>query len=93
MKETDLINKVVDNTIDISTEDLIDYTQLSDSPWGNAYKEYKGLLNVISKDSIKQYIRRDERQRELLNFINKKVECEGITLIRKVTPTRNTDNK
>jgi len=68
-EETDLINQIVDNTIDMSTWEIIDYTQLPDGPWAQAYQDYQGVRSVISKDSMKQYIRKDETQRELRNFI------------------------
>lgn len=92
-EEVDLINKIVDNTIDISTETLIDYTQLADTPWSNVFKEYGVEHGVISDDSIKQYIRKPEHQRELLDFIQKKVNYEGTTLVKKPILPRNTGNK
>jgi len=92
-EEADLINKVVDNTVDLSTEAIIDYTQLPVGPWTQAYRDYQGVYSVISKDSIKQYIRRDEHQRELLDFIQKKVNCERPVFTKKLTPSNNTGNK
>lgn len=66
-EEKDIINKVVDNTIDIPTETIIDYTHTPFGPWEQVYKtrEYR----VISKDRIKQYICTEEAQRELFDFI------------------------
>ena len=82
-EEFDLINIVVDNTIDISTETLIDYSQSVDGPWTNVYKEFEGVFNVISKNCIKQYIRRYDHQKEMFDFIHKKTNFEGKVLVKR----------
>lgn len=92
-EETDIINTIVDNTVDISTEAIVNYIQLHDEPWSQAYRDYQGVYSVISKDSIKQYIRRDEVQRELLDFIQTKVTYEDQVLTKKLVSPRNTGNK
>lgn len=92
-EEADIINRIVDNTVDISTEAIVDYTRLPDGPWAQAYRDYQGVYSVISKDSIKQYIRKDEVQRELLDFIQNKVIYEEPTLTKKLTPQKNMGNK
>ncbi len=68
-EERILINRVVDSTIDISTEAIIDYTHETDSPWTQAYKGGQGLRATISKESIQQYIRIPEHQDKLFDFI------------------------
>lgn len=68
-EESDLINKIVDNTIDIPTESIIDYTHRPDGPWDKVYRGGQGAYNTIPKDSIKQYICDQVHQNELLNFI------------------------
>ena len=78
-EEASLINKVVDNTIDIPTEAIIDYTHLPNGPWAQVYSGNQGLYNTISKDSIKYYIRNPDHQTELFEFIQdgQKYECNG----------------
>lgn len=97
-EERDLINVVVDNTIDISTETLIDYIRSTNEPWVNAFKirVNSGIRQeiIISKDSIKQFIRKEESQKELFDFIkNETAKYESSGVVKKLTPPRNTGNK
>lgn len=90
-EERDLINVVVDNTIDISTETLIDYIRSTNEPWINAFKIYLSCerreRRVISKESIKQFIRKDESQKELFDFIkNETAKYESSGVVKKLTP-------
>lgn len=82
-EESDLINKVVDNTIDLSDEEIIEYTKSPNGPWSQAYKGYQKVFSIISKESIKQYIQNQEVQNELLDFVLSKVECEEHILTMK----------
>lgn len=85
-KETEIINIVVDNTIDISTEAIIDYTHTPFGPWEQVYKNNKYPYGVISKDRIKQYIRNENIQRELIIFIkNETVKHENSGFSKKLT--------
>ena len=68
-EECDLINKVVDSTIDIPTEAIIDYTHFSNSPWDNVYRDGQGMYNIIPKESIRRYISDPAHQKELIDFI------------------------
>ena len=68
-EEATLINTVVDNTIDIPTEAIIDYTHRSDGPWAQVYRDSKGMYGTITKDSIKRYIRNQDHQNALFKFI------------------------
>lgn len=76
-EESNLINKVVDSTIDIPTESIIDYTHTPGAPWDLVYKSGQGMYNTISKDSIKWYISDQAHQRELIAFIKdgRRYEC------------------
>ena len=89
-EEKDLINNVVDNTIDISTETIIDYIRTTNEPWINAFKihiSYGIRREVIPKESIKQFIRKDESQRELFDFIKKETaKQENSGFSKKLTP-------
>ena len=71
-EEKELINKVVDNTIDISTETMIDYTHSPDGPWAPVYNNYQGAYDIIPKESIKQYIRDKQHREELIDFVKTK---------------------
>ena len=82
-EEVSVINKVVDNTTDISTDEIIDYIKLPNGPWAQNYQECQNFYNVISKDIIKIYIRTSEHQSELLDFIQKNTILKGTTLTRK----------
>lgn len=83
-EEADLINIVVDNTIDISTEAIIDYIQLHDIAWQQAYKGTQCKNSIITKYSIKQYIQKEENQRELFNFIKSETnKCENSRFAKK----------
>ena len=97
-EERDLINIIVDNTIDISTETLIDYIRSTNEPWINAFKirviHSIRQQEIISKESIKQFIRKDESQRELIDFIkNENAKQENSEFTKKLTPSRNAGNK
>ena len=84
-EEIDLINRVVDNTTDIQTEAIIDYIQTHNAPWEQAYKGPQETNSIISKDSIKQYIRREENQRELIEFIKTETaKSEQSGVVRKL---------
>lgn len=96
-EERALINIVVDNTIDISTETLIDYIRSTNEPWINAFKirVIRGIRQeeVISKESIKQFIRNKTVQRELFDFIkNETAKQENPEFTKKLTPPRNQEN-
>lgn len=69
LEEATLVNIVVDNTIDIPTEAIIDYTHKPDGPWAKAYRDSQGVYSIISKESIKQFIRNQEHQNDLITFI------------------------
>lgn len=71
-EERDLINQVVDNTIDISTEEMIDYTHSPDGPWALVYKNYQGAHDIIPKENIKRYIRDKQHQEGLIDFVKTK---------------------
>lgn len=68
-EESDLINKVVDSTIDIPTEAIIDYTHSSNSPWDRVYRNGEGMYNTIPKEYIRKYISDPAHQMELIDFI------------------------
>lgn len=72
----------------LEKEKIIDYTQLPYGPWAQVYKDYKDVRSVISKDSIKQYIRKDEAQRELVEFINNGVTNKESALVKTLTPQK-----
>ena len=96
-EERELINIVVDNTIDISTETIIDYIRTTNEPWINAFKirVIRGIRQeeVISKESIKQFIRNEDAQRELFDFIkNETANQENLEFTKKLTPSRNQEN-
>lgn len=91
-EETEIINIVVDNTIDISTEALIDYTHTPLGPWEQVYKSHLIPYSVISKDRIKQYICNEEAQRQLIDFIkNETAKYENSGFSKKLTLQQNKD--
>ena len=86
-EEAEIINIVVDNTIDIPTEAIIDYTHTPFSPWHQVYKNKQRTYGVISKDRIKQYICNETAQKELVDFIkNETAKYENLGLVKKLTP-------
>lgn len=70
-EEQDLINKVVDTTINIPTEAIIDYTHATGGPWDLVYKGGQGVYNTIGNESIRSYIKDGKHQDELISFIRK----------------------
>lgn len=93
-EETEIINIVVDNTIDIPTETIIDFTQNPLGPWEQVYKSPFSPYNVISKDRIKQYICSEEAQRQLIDFIKTETaKQENSQFTKKLTQPKNTENK
>ena len=92
-EETDVINIIVDNTIDIPTETIIDYIQTQFGPWEQVYKSHLRLYDVISKDRIRQYICREDAQKELIDFIKNETaryekEYETEKLSKKLYPKK-----
>ena len=91
-RETEIINIVVDNTIDISTEAIIDYTHTPFGPWEEAYKSSPSSYNIIAKDRIKQYICNEEAQRQLIDFIKTETaKYENLGFSKKLTSSQNKD--
>lgn len=91
-RETEIINIVVDNTIDISTEAIIDYTHTPFGPWEEAYKSSPSSYNIIAKDRIKQYICNEEAQRQLIDFIKTETaKYENSGFSKKLTLQQNID--
>ena len=92
-EEKEIINIVVDNTIDIHTETIIDFIQNSQVPWKETFKTPFSPYSVISKESIKQFIRNETAQRELFDFIkNETAKQENLEFTKKLTPPRNQEN-
>ena len=88
-EETKIINIVVDNTIDIPTEAIINYTHTHFGPWEQVYKNPQRSINVISKDRIKEYIRNEDAQKKLIDFIkNKTTKHKNLGFSKKLTPPR-----
>ena len=55
-------------------------------PWEQVYKNFKDRYSIISKDRIKQYICREETQRELIDFINNETaKYENLGVSKKLT--------
>jgi uncharacterized phage-associated protein len=76
-EETDLINRVVDSTIDIHTEAIIDFTQIGYGPWRYAYDRESPTENkVIKKCNMRHYVRDELCQDELFDFILQNQVCE-----------------
>lgn len=76
-EEADLINRVVDNTVDIHTEAIIDFTQIGHSPWGYAYDSDDPTKNkIIKKCDMRHYVRDELCQDELFDFIMQNQACE-----------------
>lgn len=89
-EEIELINIIVDSTIDISTEVLIDYTHIPSGPWEQVYKNSFSPYSIILKDKIKQYICSEEAQRQLIDFITTKTtKYENSGSSKKLTPLQN----
>lgn len=84
-EEANIINIIVDNTIDISTEAIIDYTHTPFGPWEQVYKSDQRQYKVISKDRMKKYICTEEAQRELIDFIkNETAKSEERASVMKI---------
>lgn len=94
-EETEIINIVVDNTIDIPTETIIDFIQTSQTPWKQTFKTPCSPYSVISKDTIKQFICDEFAQRELIDFIkNENAKYKNLGVAKKLTPPKqNIPNK
>ncbi len=90
-EERYIINAIVDNTIDLSTGEIISFTQLPNGPWEQAYKGYRdGFNDIISKNIMKEYMSNEENQRELIDFIKRK---NNSTLSKKMLPPKNSEHK
>ena len=91
-EEIEIINSIVDNTIDISTETIIDYTQRPFGPWEQSYKSPDEPFSIIPKSIIKQYICNEQAQKELIDFIKDKTEkSKSLGFSKKLTPTKHID--
>lgn len=91
-EEAEIINIIVDNTIDIPTETIIDYTHTPGAPWEQSYKGPDIPFNIIPKNIIKQYICNEQAQIELIDFIKKEtIKSENLGFSKKLTPTKYID--
>ncbi len=68
-EQGDLINYVVDSTIDLSINDLIDFSRISNGPWKMVFNVSgdSQLSPIIDNKLLKEYARNNEK--EILNFI------------------------
>ena len=68
-EQVDLINYVVDSTIDLSINDLIDFSRISNGPWKMVFNVSgdSQLFPIIENKLLKEYARNNEK--EILNFI------------------------
>lgn len=68
-EQSDLINYVVDSTIDLSINDLIDFSRISNGPWKMVFNVSgeSQLSPIIENRLLKEYARNNEK--EILNFI------------------------
>lgn len=69
LEESELINKVVDSTINIPTESMIDYTHAPFGPWDLVYNHGEGAYGTIPKASIRKYISEETNQEALIRLI------------------------
>lgn len=68
-EQCDLINYVVDSTIDFSINDLIDFSRISNGPWKMVFNVSgdSQLSPIIENKLLKEYARNNEK--EILDFI------------------------
>lgn len=68
-EQVDLINYVVDSTIDLSLNDLINFSRISNGPWKMVFNVSSDsqLSPIIDNKLLKEYARNKEK--EILNFI------------------------
>lgn len=70
-EEADIINRVIDNTMDISTEAMIEYSH-NTNPWKDVYNNTVIEYATITQQSIKNYIKELENQEIFFDFISNK---------------------
>lgn len=68
-EQVDLINYVVDSTIDLSINDLINFSRISNGPWKIVFNVSgdSQLSPIIENKLLKEYARNNEK--EILDFI------------------------
>ena len=68
-EQGNLINYVVDSTIDLSINDLIDFSRISNGPWKMVFNVSgdSQLSPIIENKLLKEYARNNEK--EILDFI------------------------
>lgn len=68
-EQVDLINYVVDSTIDLSLNDLIDFSRISNGPWKIVFNDNSDsqLFPIIENKLLKEYARNNEK--EIIDFI------------------------
>lgn len=74
-KERNVINYVVDSTIDIDTDTIIEFTHTPGGPWDQAYKNrnQNERRPVISKENIRAYIDISDNREILRKFLERGV--------------------
>lgn len=71
-EERETINKVVDNTINKSTESIIEFITREGSLWNQLYDDGKGLYRKISERVIHGYMQDENNQKAIIEFIEYK---------------------
>ncbi len=71
-EERDLINMVVDNSCDIPLDTLIDYARVEGSPWSDYRTKKNEEKIIITKQSMKNWIRDLNNQESLIKLLKDK---------------------
>lgn len=68
-KERSVVNAIVDSTIDIDTDTIIEFTHISNGPWAQVYYNSDEIRPVIPKRMIRKYISDSKNKKQFQKFI------------------------
>lgn len=72
-KECKVVNYIVDSTIDIDTDAIIEFTHIPNGPWATTYYHSDEIRPVIPKQLIRDYIGDSQNRKQFLKFIEEGV--------------------
>lgn len=70
-KERRAVNYIVDATIEIPTEKIIEFTHIANGPWAQIYNHTTVIRPVIPKEDIRSYITNGKNKEQFKKFIEK----------------------
>lgn len=72
-KECSAVNFIVDSTIEIDTDTIIEFTHIPNGPWAQVYYHSDEIRPVIPKETIRGYISDSKNKMQFFKFLEEGV--------------------